>query len=100
MFLYQLRSHLFTLRAFAVSGYKAKSYVLAALFYPLILAATYLKTHVKEKHLKSTESAGCLLRVLTSWKCLCGEFWFIVAARQGEEVARKTKLPEWSEPYT
>lgn len=96
VFLYQLTSHGFEVVRVDASGYKLKSLLLWALFAPLIYPATYVTTHVSEKHIPPSGAAPFLFRTLTSFPMLCGEFWFLLAQKQGGAVATTTRLPRWA----
>lgn len=98
VFLYQMRSHGLAMSAFAVSGYKAKSLVFWLLLFPFVWLATGLKIR-GEKHLAGTREGAELRRLLTSFGCLCGEFWFVLSRKGPVVSAGTTKLPDWARKW-
>jgi 2-polyprenyl-3-methyl-5-hydroxy-6-metoxy-1,4-benzoquinol methylase len=100
-FLYQLRANNVETVYIDAVGYKAKSYLLWLMLIPFILPATYVKTHMLEKYIRSRASSRLLFRSLVSFKALCGESW-IVVGRKGVDAAEyqlDTHLPSWSEKF-
>jgi 2-polyprenyl-3-methyl-5-hydroxy-6-metoxy-1,4-benzoquinol methylase len=99
IFLYQLKSHHFKLYLFDAAGFKYKSLILLLIFYPVILIATYFKTHLKEKYIKSSGTSNFLLKIMTSFSALCGEFYIVLAKKQPDTVQTTTKMPSWAQKY-
>lgn len=99
VFLYQLNSHHFKLCRFDAAVFKPKSLILLLIFYPVILIATYFKTHLKEKYIKSSGTSNFLLKIMTSFSALCGEFYIILAKKQADTVQTTTKMPRWTQKY-
>lgn len=100
VFLYQLNSHHFRPQIFDAAVYKPKSLLLWLILAPVIRIATYVKTHLKEIHLKNSGASGLMFKMMTSFPALCGEFWIILANK--EEVSTQkatTKLPHWAERH-
>lgn len=101
-FLYQLSANKVESILVDAVGYKAKSYIMWILFAPFILPATYLKTHILEKHIRGTATSGLLFKTLSSFKTLCGESWIVIGQKKAAPVKLKTEtthLPSWSEKY-
>ena len=100
VFLYQLNSHHFKPQIFDAAGYKPKSLLLWLFFAPVIWMSTYVKTHIKEIHLRNSGVSAFIFKTMTSFPALCGEFWIILANKE-EAPAQKitTKLPRWAERH-
>jgi len=99
-FLYQLHAHRLRLLAFTASVYKAKSFLLLAVFWPFIWFSSFLNLTRGERNLRGIPEAKMLLRTLTSAPALCGESWFVVAVKERDTgTERMTPTPQWSEPH-
>ena len=84
VFLYQLHSHNLNYFLFDAVGYKIKSFLMWFLFASFIVPMTFCKTHVTEKLIRRSGASKLLFNILVSYKSLCGENWFIMARKSGE----------------
>ena len=101
-FLYQLHANSVEPVYIDAVGYKPKSYLLWLILIPFILPATYVKTHMAEKYIRSRASSRLLFKSLVSFKTLCGESWIVVGRKGKADAAEHqvdTHLPSWSEKF-
>jgi hypothetical protein len=94
-----MHTHGLPLHAFSAAGYKARSFLAWIVFFPLVAVSTWLKVHVSEPNLKGTPAAGQVMKCLSSFAGLCGEFWIVVGRRAVVREECRTALPPWAERW-
>ncbi|MEM8738775.1 MAG: class I SAM-dependent methyltransferase [Planctomycetota bacterium] len=102
VYLYQCHAHGLPFVAISTLECKPKSVLMWLLFAPVIYPVTWYKLNRSEKFLKGTPASRMLLKILTSFRMLCGETWVCVVGKPSAPVATddqptQTRLPAWAE---